>query len=63
MFQHGTVPHIVFNDENFERLVVLRYLDYIGLWINNVKTIKNDIPDLRKFTNLPLINYCGYASE
>jgi hypothetical protein len=32
MFQHGAVPHIVFNNENFERLVVLHISDYIGLY-------------------------------
>jgi hypothetical protein len=32
MFQHGAVPHIVFNNENFERLVVLHISDYIGFY-------------------------------
>ena len=39
MFQHGAVPHIVFNNENFERLVVLHISDYIGFYRRyNVKT-------------------------
>jgi hypothetical protein len=33
MFQHGAVPHIVFNNENFERLVVLHISDYIGFYL------------------------------
>jgi len=56
MFQHGAVPHIVFNNENFERLVVLHISDYIGFYLGyNVKTggiifrIQEYFQDLKDF--------------